>query len=81
MSVSFLHAIESVVLPVLDLDPVLRPTGLIGPVAMLRDETLQPFDGIGSYLPSVLGRIQIDHLGANFFEGLFPGSFATKLQV
>jgi len=41
-AVSFLHTIESLVLPVLDLDPVLRPPGLIGPVAMLRDEALQP---------------------------------------
>jgi hypothetical protein len=48
---------------------------------MLRDEALQSFDGIGRYLPSVLGRIQIDHLGANLSESLFPRSFAIKLQV
>ena len=40
-AVSFLHPIEGVVLPVLDLDPVLRPAGLIGPIAMLRDQTFE----------------------------------------
>jgi hypothetical protein len=30
----FLHPSESVMLPVLDLDPMLRLAGLIGPVAM-----------------------------------------------
>ena len=39
---SFLHTIKCIVLPVFDLNPMLRPTGLIGPVAMLGDETLQP---------------------------------------
>jgi len=39
--VRFLHPIEGLMLPVLHLDPVLRPTGLIGPVAMLRNQTLE----------------------------------------
>jgi hypothetical protein len=40
--VSFLHAIESVMLPVFDLDPVLRPASLIRPVAVFGDDPLQP---------------------------------------
>jgi hypothetical protein len=36
----FLHPIESLMLPVLDFNPVLRPAGLIGPIAMLRDDPL-----------------------------------------
>ena len=32
---------KSLMLPVFDLDPVLRPAGLIGPLAMLRNQTLE----------------------------------------
>jgi len=32
---------ESLMLPVFDLDPVLRPAGLIGPLAMLLNQTLE----------------------------------------
>ena len=53
---SFLDSIESVMLPVLDLDPVLRPVALIGPIAMFRDQALQPelaslAEKVRSYLP------------------------------
>ena len=41
-AVSFLHTIKCIVLPVLDLDPVLSPSGLIGPVAM-RSSLGRPF--------------------------------------
>jgi hypothetical protein len=40
--VSFLHPIEGLMLSVLHLDPVRRPTSLIGPIAMLRDKTFEP---------------------------------------
>jgi len=33
-AVSFLHPTKGVMLPVLDLDPVLGPTGLIGPILL-----------------------------------------------
>ena len=36
-----MHPIECGMLPVLDLDPVLRSTGLIRSVAVLTDETFQ----------------------------------------
>jgi len=38
----FLHPIEGVVLPVLDLNPVLGPATLIRPVAVLRNQALKP---------------------------------------
>jgi hypothetical protein len=41
-AVSSLHAIESMVLPILDLDPVPRPAALIWPVPALRYQPLQP---------------------------------------
>jgi hypothetical protein len=37
----FLHPIESVMLPVLDLDPVLGPAALVRPLAMLRNQALE----------------------------------------
>ena len=36
----FLHPIESVTLPVLDLDPVLRPAALVGGLLFASDESL-----------------------------------------
>ena len=36
------HPIHRRMLPVLRLDPELRPAALVGPVAMFRDEALQP---------------------------------------
>ena len=32
---------ESLIFPVFDLDPVLRPAGLIGPLALLLNQTLE----------------------------------------
>jgi hypothetical protein len=40
-AVGFLHPIESLMLPVLHLDPVLRPASLIRPIAMSRDKALE----------------------------------------
>jgi hypothetical protein len=37
----FLHPSESLMLSILHLDPILRPAGLIRPIAMLRDKALE----------------------------------------
>ena len=55
------HAIQCRMLPVLDLDPVPRPPGLIRPIAMLRDQALQPhparrIEQVGADLALLEGR-------------------------